>query len=115
MTIDRKDIDAALVSRLIAEQFPKWAGLPVRPVEFGGWDNRTFHLGDSMTVRLPSAASYAAQVEKEQRWLPKLAPLLPLPIPTPLAKGEPTDFYPGRGRSTGGSTARPLRSHASTT
>jgi aminoglycoside phosphotransferase (APT) family kinase protein len=94
MTIDRKNIDAALVSRLIAEQFPQWAGLPIRPVEFGGWDNRTFHLGDRMTVRLPSAASYAQQVEKEQRWLPKLAPQLPLPIPEPLAQGGPTDFYP---------------------
>lgn len=94
MTIDRKDIDAALVSRLVAAQFPQWAGLPIRPVEFGGWDNRTFHLGERMTVRLPSAAAYAEQVEKEQRWLPKLAPQLPLPIPTPLAKGEPTDFYP---------------------
>lgn len=94
MTIDRNDIDAALVSRLVAAQFPQWAGLPVRPVEFGGWDNRTFHLGERMTVRLPSAAAYAEQVEKEQRWLPKLAPQLPLPIPAPLAKGEPTDFYP---------------------
>ncbi|WP_245429831.1 aminoglycoside phosphotransferase family protein [Mesorhizobium sp. WSM3859] len=64
------------------------------PVAFGGWDNRTFHLGDEMAVRLPSAAPYALQVEKEQRWLPKLAPLLPLPIPTPLAMGEPAEFYP---------------------
>jgi aminoglycoside phosphotransferase (APT) family kinase protein len=47
-----------------------------------------------MTVRLPSAAQYALQVEKEHRWLPKLAPLLPLPIPVPLAKGAPSDGYP---------------------
>jgi aminoglycoside phosphotransferase (APT) family kinase protein len=47
-----------------------------------------------MTVRLPSAARYAEQVEKEQRWLPKLAPLLPLPIPVPLAMGVPADCYP---------------------
>ena len=63
-------------------------------VAFGGWDNRTFHLGDEMTVRLPSAASYALQVEKEQRWLPKLAPLLPLPIPMPVAMGEPAENFP---------------------
>lgn len=49
-----------------------------------------------MTVRLPSAARYALQVEKEHRWLPKLAPLLPLPIPVPLAKGVPADGYPWR-------------------
>ena len=68
-------IDVALVRRLVDAQFPQWADLPIRPVAFGGWDNRTFHLGEHMTVRLPSAATYALQVEKEQRWLPKLAPL----------------------------------------
>ena len=59
------------------------------PVEFAGWDNRTFHLGADMSVRLPSAQGYVAQVEKEHRWLPRLAPLLPLPIPVPLAIGVP--------------------------
>jgi aminoglycoside phosphotransferase (APT) family kinase protein len=87
-------IDAGLVRRLISAQFPEWAHLPVMPVEPGGWDNRTFRLGDSMSVRLPSAAAYAAQVEKEHRWLPRLAPHLPLPIPVPLAKGAPAQGYP---------------------
>ncbi|WP_309083133.1 aminoglycoside phosphotransferase family protein [Chelativorans sp.] len=90
------EIDIPLVRRLIAAQFPRWADLPVRPVAHGGWDNRTFHLGDQMTVRLPSAAQYALQVEKEQRWLPKLAPQLPLPIPTPLALGGPGEGFPWR-------------------
>lgn len=49
-----------------------------------------------MTVRLPSAAGYALQVEKEQRCLPRLAPLLPLPIPTPLAMGSPGEGHPWR-------------------
>jgi aminoglycoside phosphotransferase (APT) family kinase protein len=87
-------INAGLVRRLVAAQFPQWAQLPIRPVAVDGWDNRTFHLGADMTVRLPSAAGYALQVEKEHRWLPRLAPLLPLPIPAPLAKGAPTDEYP---------------------
>lgn len=87
-------IDASLVTRLIAAQFPRWAHLPISPVRFGGWDNRTFHLGSHMTVRLPSAAPYALQVEKEQRWLPVLAPRLPLPIPVPLAQGRPGEGYP---------------------
>ncbi len=87
-------IDVALVRRLVAAQFPHWAALPVRPVALGGWDNRTFHLGDDMTVRLPSAAGYVAAVEKEQRWLPFLAPRLPLPIPAPIAKGVPGEGYP---------------------
>ncbi|MDG4908575.1 aminoglycoside phosphotransferase family protein [Mesorhizobium sp. WSM4898] len=88
------DIDTALVRRLVDAQFPEWRHLPVKPVAFGGWDNRTFHLGDAMAVRLPSAAPYALQVEKEHRWLRKLAPLLPLPIPEPLAMGEPAAGYP---------------------
>ena len=91
---ERPLIDAELVRRLIAGQFPHWAGLPVAPVEFGGVDNRTFHLGDGMTVRLPSAEGYAPQVDKEQRWLPVLAPQLPLPVPVPLAKGLPAEGYP---------------------
>jgi len=96
MHADEVRIDAALVRRLVATQFPRWADLPVRPVEFGGWDNRTFHLGAHMTVRLPSAAQYALQVEKEHRWLPKLALLLPFPVPVPLAKGVPAGGYPWR-------------------
>jgi aminoglycoside phosphotransferase (APT) family kinase protein len=87
-------IDIALVHRLITEQFPQWAELPIKPVELSGWDNRTFHLGEHMSVRLPSAADYAKKVEQEQRWLPKLAPLLPLQIPVPLAMGEPSAGYP---------------------
>ncbi len=91
---DRVEIDVSLVRRLVAQQFPQWAELSIHPVQFGGWDNRTFHLGELMTVRLPSAAAYAEQVEKEHRWLPTLAPLLPLPIPVPLGKGVPSDGYP---------------------
>jgi len=91
---DIVSIDVSLVQRLIAAQFPQWADLPIKPVEFSGWDNRTFHLGEHMTVRLPSDEEYSQQVEKEQFWLPKLAPQLPLPIPTPLAMGKPGEGYP---------------------
>ncbi len=87
-------IDAALVRRLLAEQFPQWAALPITPAVPQGWDNRTFRLGATMSVRLPSAAGYAQQVAKEHRWLPFLAPHLPLPIPAPLAMGVPTTAYP---------------------
>jgi aminoglycoside phosphotransferase (APT) family kinase protein len=88
------DIDVSLVKRLIAAQFPYWADLPVTPAVPQGWDNRTFRLGERMTVRLPSAEGYVAQVEKEHRWLPRLAPHLPLPIPVPLGRGVPADGYP---------------------
>ncbi|MEV4417188.1 aminoglycoside phosphotransferase family protein [Catellatospora sp. NPDC049609] len=82
------------MSRLVATQFPQWAGLPVTPVAKGGWDNWTFHLGPRLSARMPSAAEYAQAVEKEHRWLPVLAPRLPLPVSTPVGKGEPGAGYP---------------------
>jgi aminoglycoside phosphotransferase (APT) family kinase protein len=87
-------IDEHLARRLVDAQFPRWADLPITRVELDGWDNRTFRLGPGMTVRLPSGEWYALQVEKEQRWLPRLAPALPLPIPAPVAKGVPGEGYP---------------------
>jgi aminoglycoside phosphotransferase (APT) family kinase protein len=87
-------IDAELVKRLIASQFPEWKGLLVQPVARTGWDHRTFHLGTTMAVRLPSGEEYASQIEKEFYWLPKLAPFLPLAIPKPLALGKPGEGYP---------------------
>ncbi|HEU0304474.1 MAG TPA: aminoglycoside phosphotransferase family protein [Gaiellaceae bacterium] len=92
--MDRAAITPELVSRLVAAQFPEWAGLPVAPVELDGWDNTTFRLGEKLSVRLPSADSYVAQVEKEHRWLPVLAPQVPLPIPQPVAKGRPGPGFP---------------------
>lgn len=81
------------VHKLIAEQFPAWKDLPVKPVAQSGWDNRTFHLGSEMLVRLPSAEQYVAQVAKEQKWLPQLAPHLSLTIPTPIAQGKPSELF----------------------
>jgi aminoglycoside phosphotransferase (APT) family kinase protein len=91
---DELRIDVPLVRDLIETQFPRWAQLEIQPVVNGGWDNRTFHLGRDMTVRLPSAEGYAPQVAKEQRWLPYLARQLPLPVPTPLALGAPSAAFP---------------------
>jgi aminoglycoside phosphotransferase (APT) family kinase protein len=88
------DITLQLVAALLEQQFPQWARLPIVPVEPGGWDNRTFRLGYAMAVRLPSAESYAEQVQKEQRWLPWLAPQLSLAVPVPLALGKPGAGYP---------------------
>ncbi len=87
-------INTSLVKRLIASQFPQWAELAINPVEKQGWDNRTFHLGNTMLVRLPSAERYAEKVEIEQRWLPKLAPHFPLQVPVPVAMGKPSPEYP---------------------
>jgi len=87
--METPDITPELVSRLVATQFPQWAHLPVAPVDLDGHDNTTFRLGDEFSVRLPSGESYVPQVDKEQHWLPVLAPQLPLPIPEPVARGIP--------------------------
>lgn len=92
--VKKADITPELVARLVATQFPQWAGLPVRPVDVDGWDNATFRLGEHMSVRLPSSPDYVEQVEKEHRWLPVLARQLPLPVPEPLGKGEPGCGFP---------------------
>jgi aminoglycoside phosphotransferase (APT) family kinase protein len=92
--LKKTDITPELVARLVAAQFPQWAELPVVPVELDGWDNTTFRLGSTMSVRLPSGDAYVAQIDKEHRWLPRLAPELPVPIPEPLAQGVPGCGFP---------------------
>lgn len=87
-------IDISLVKKLIKTQFRQWQDLTIKPVAHSGWDNRTFHLGNQMLIRMPSAECYAEKIAQEQYWLPKLAPFLPLAIPTPIAMGRPSKEYP---------------------
>ena len=94
MHIDEVESDAHLVRRLLAAQFPQWAGLTIDLVHSAGTDNALYRVGDDMVVRLPRIAAAAGQVDKEHQWLPKFAPLLTLPIPAPLAKGAPGEGYP---------------------
>ena len=89
----RAGIDAGLVKRLVKAQFPQWSELAVEPVKVDGWDNRTYRLGEELTVRLPTAAAYAPAVDKEDEWLPRLAPHLPVAVPEPVGKGVPGEGY----------------------
>ncbi|MEU3017695.1 aminoglycoside phosphotransferase family protein [Nocardiopsis sp. NPDC007018] len=89
-------IDTELVRRLVDDRFPEWSGLPLRPVRPGGLDHVIHRLGDDLSVRLPRHAEAAGQVERESRWLPRLAPCLPLAVPEPVAVGEPGFGYPWR-------------------
>ncbi|WP_433708818.1 aminoglycoside phosphotransferase family protein [Paenibacillus illinoisensis] len=88
------EITTELVRQLIQSQFPEWKHLTITPVDKSGHDNRTYRLGNEMTVRLPSHERYASAVQKELTWLPVFKPYLSLPIPAPIAKGEPTAEYP---------------------
>ena len=84
------DVDETMVRRLLEEQCPDLAPLPLAPLA-SGWDNAVFRLGEDLLVRLPRRAASAPLVEHEQRWLPMLAPHLPLPIPTPVRAGRPSE------------------------
>ncbi|MGA5197436.1 aminoglycoside phosphotransferase family protein [Streptomyces exfoliatus] len=94
MQPDELDIDTPLVERLVAGQFPEWAGLPVRAVASAGTDNAMFRLGDDLVVRLPRVPYAARHVEKEQRWLPLLAPHLALDVPVPVGRAEASEPFP---------------------
>jgi aminoglycoside phosphotransferase (APT) family kinase protein len=90
------DIDVALVRRLLAAQFPAWAGLPLVPVASTGTVNALYRLGEELVVRLPLVERWAAGLTNELEWLPRLAPSLPLAVPEPVAAGEPDEGYPFR-------------------
>jgi aminoglycoside phosphotransferase (APT) family kinase protein len=87
-------IDIDLVRRLLADQFPDLTEKPIRVVQSTGTVNAIFRLGDESYVRLPRLEIWAECIDHEWTWLPKLAPHISLNIPTPLARGKPTNGYP---------------------
>jgi aminoglycoside phosphotransferase (APT) family kinase protein len=91
---DELDIDAGLVRRLLAAQFPEWADLPLEAVLPWGTENALYRLGADLVVRLPRRGEKSERLEKERRWLPRLAPHLPLAVPVPRAEGRPAEGYP---------------------
>ena len=95
MHADELETGEALVRRLLTAQFPQWAELPIDALPVGGTDNAIYRLGDELSVRLPRQRDRAAgSLDKEFEWLPKLAPLLPFAVPTPVARGAAADGYP---------------------
>ena len=114
-------IDERLVRVLLEHQHPDLAD---RPLSFlaAGWDNATYRLGDDLAVRLPRIAAGDALIRNEQRWLPKLAERLPIPIPAPVRTGRPgagypwhwsvVPWFPGRSTDTGSPRRRRRRRSA---
>jgi len=87
------DVSEDLVRDLLREQHPDLADLPLHEVE-GGWGNQMWRLGDHLAVRMQRMDPSPDLLLKERRWLPLLAPRLPLPIPTPVRTGTPSDRFP---------------------
>lgn len=93
MTDTEITVTAGLVRDLLLEQHPDLAGLAIREVA-GGWGNHMWRLGDELAVRMQRMDPTPELQLKERRWLPVLAPLLPLPVPTPVRFGEPSERFP---------------------
>lgn len=88
------DIDAALVKRLLTEQFPHLTEKPITVIRSTGTVNAIYRLGNDLCVRLPRLKTWAESIEREWKWLPTLAAHISLKIPKPLARGQPTRWYP---------------------
>ena len=87
------DITEELVREALSEQHPDLAELPLRRVD-GGWGNQMWRLGDDLALRIQRMATSHDQQLKERRWLPLLAPRLPLPVPVPVRDGSPSPRFP---------------------
>jgi aminoglycoside phosphotransferase (APT) family kinase protein len=94
MHADEVDTDPDLVRRLLAAQLPQFADLPIEPFPSTGTVNAIYRLGSVLCVRMPRVAAWARDLRREVRWLPRLAPHLPLAVPEPLARGRPGLGYP---------------------
>jgi aminoglycoside phosphotransferase (APT) family kinase protein len=91
---DQIDSNVDLVHSLLEGELPQWANLPIEEVESTGTDNALYRLGRDMVVRMPLRPSATGSIEKEHRWLPFLGPRLPVEVPVPIARGEPTPEFP---------------------
>jgi len=91
---DEVAVDEALVGRLVAAQFPRWAELPIEAVFPRGTDNALYRLGGELVVRLPRRPGAVAALEKERRYLPLVAPRVPVAVPEPVAEGRAAEGYP---------------------
>jgi aminoglycoside phosphotransferase (APT) family kinase protein len=94
MHADELELDEALVRRLLADQFPQWAGLRIRRIEPAGTVNAIFRLGADLSVRLARRNGPTDSSSKELEWLPRIAPMLPLAVPVPVGQGRPSADYP---------------------
>ncbi|MEU8331336.1 aminoglycoside phosphotransferase family protein [Micromonospora sp. NPDC048839] len=116
MHADQVDVSADVVAALVAEQFPRWRELPVRPLRSAGTVNALFRLGPEIVLRFPlrpfADPDLRAELRREQEHAVLLAPHLPVAVPEPLALGTPGEGYPGSWtayRFIPGETAQPDR------
>src|SRR5688572_20389757 len=95
MHADQLDVTAADAAALVAAQFPRWRGLPVRPLTSHGTVNALFRLGDDFVLRFPLRPRPAGELRLVQEHARRIAPQVPVAVAEPLAVGAPADGYPG--------------------
>jgi aminoglycoside phosphotransferase (APT) family kinase protein len=88
-----RTVDESLARRLLREQFPDLASLPIVLLS-SGWDNTVLTVGDELVFRFPRREVVLSGFRLELEFLPQLAPLLPSAIPVPEFIGEPSDAFP---------------------
>ena len=86
-------MDEDLLRTLLKEQHPDLAELELEEVD-GGWGNQMWRLGDTLAVRVPRKDTSPFPLLNEHRWLPEIAARVPLPVPTPVRLGKPSDRFP---------------------
>ncbi|MGW4497946.1 aminoglycoside phosphotransferase family protein [Micromonospora sp. NPDC004336] len=99
MHADQIDVPVDVVTALVADQFPRWRGLPVRPIASHGTVSALFRLGEDIVLRFPLRPGLDPELlddlRREQESARRIAAHVPLQVPEPLALGEPGEGYPG--------------------
>jgi aminoglycoside phosphotransferase (APT) family kinase protein len=86
-------VDESLVRALLAEQFPQLDAASARFIG-EGWDNSVWAVEEAWAFRFPRRQIAIPLVERELTVLPRLGPVLAVPIPVPRFVGTTTDRYP---------------------
>jgi len=87
------DVDADVLRHLVDRQFPAFRDRAIVVVDHG-WDNVVARLGADLAIRVPRRAAAVPLLANEVRWLPTLAPGLPVEVPIPEVVGAPEGVVP---------------------
>lgn len=85
-------VDEELATRLL-RQFPDLDVASLRRFA-EGWDYTIWLVDERWAFRFPRREIVVPGVRREIAVLQELAPLLPIPVPTPVFVGEPADGFP---------------------
>src|SRR5215831_11033086 len=92
---DQVDVDVDTVRRLLLEQLPDLAELPITRVDSTGTVNALFRVGNDLVARMPLATEWSEDIDHEWRWLPWLSDrITALRLPEPVHKGTPNTGFP---------------------